>query len=154
ESDRPASRNCLGVAAQVGSAGRDRRRRARRLDNTGARRATATPTRSEDPSRGARDSKKSRSLLRQGDRPDPAAVVRSVEREKAGLPMATRGRPVGVSASGYAAWRQRVPPRRHNEDATLKEHGTRIHGGGGGARGAPRIHAELRAVHKIRGGMV
>ena len=36
----------------------DRRRRAGRLDNTGARRATATPTRSEDPSRGARDSKK------------------------------------------------------------------------------------------------
>ena len=87
-----------------------------------------------------RDSKKSRSLLRQGDRPD-RCVFRFVEREKAGHPIAIMCRLLGVSTSGYYAWRQRVPSRRHKEDEMLKEHIMRIHRLSRGAYGAPRIHA-------------
>src|SRR5690606_6245943 len=131
---------------------RDRRRRARLLDNTGARRATATPTSSEDPSRGARDSKKSLSLIRQGDRTDPIAVIRFVEREQTCHPIASMCRLLVFSTTACYSCRQRVPSRHHNGDEMLKEHIMRIHRLSRGTYGAPRIHAELRDVHNIRCG--
>ena len=54
-------------------------------------------------------------------------MFRFVEREKAGHPIAIMCRLLGVSTSGYYAWRQRVPSRRHKEDEMLKEHIMRIH---------------------------
>ena len=79
-------------------------------------------------------------------------MFRFVEREKAGHPIAIMCRLLGVSSSGYYAWRQRVPSRRHKEDEMLKEHIMRIHRLSRGTYGAPRIHAELRDVHNIRCG--
>src|SRR5690606_38715062 len=49
---------------------------------------------------------------------------------------------LGVSTSGYYAWRQRVPSRRHKEDEMLKEHIMRIHRLSRDTYGAPRIHAD------------
>ena len=56
-------------------------------------------------------------------------MFRFVEREKAGHPIAIMCRLLGVSTSGYYAWRQRVPSRRHKEDEMLKEH-IRVPGSG------------------------
>ena len=54
-------------------------------------------------------------------------------------------RVLGVSSSGYYAWRQRPPSARSQQDAklTAKIHGAHIHSRG--TYGAPRVHAELAA---------
>ena len=50
---------------------------------------------------------------------------------------------LGVSTSGYYAWRTRGLSGRARRDAELTEHIIRIHENGRGTYGAPRIHAEL-----------
>jgi putative transposase len=54
-------------------------------------------------------------------------------------------RVLGVSTSGYYAWRGRQPARRTVDDATLLRRIQVIHERSRGTYGAPRIHAELRA---------
>jgi putative transposase len=60
-------------------------------------------------------------------------------------PVATMGRVLGVSTSGYYAWRRRAPSKRACEDALLQQRIEVIHAKSRGTYGAPRIHAELRA---------
>jgi putative transposase len=60
-------------------------------------------------------------------------------------PIATMCRLLGVSASGYHAWRRRPPSRRADDDAVLLERIREIHVASRGTYGAPRIHAELAA---------
>ena len=50
---------------------------------------------------------------------------------------------LGVSTSGYYAWRSRRPSRRAVADAALTERIVEIHTWSRGTYGAPRIHAEL-----------
>ena len=50
---------------------------------------------------------------------------------------------LGVSESGYHAWRVRPPCRRSREDAELTDRIRSIHQASNGAYGAPTIHAEL-----------
>jgi putative transposase len=50
---------------------------------------------------------------------------------------------LGVSTSGYYAWRNRKPSKRAVEDAALTETISAIHVWSRGTYGAPRIHAEL-----------
>ena len=52
---------------------------------------------------------------------------------------------LGVSTSGYYAWRDRAPSRRAVSDAALTERISGIHAWSRGTYGAPRIHAELAA---------
>ena len=52
-------------------------------------------------------------------------------------------RVLGVSPSGYYAWRKRKPPLRAREDAILTQAIRRIHKRSKGTYGAPRIQAEL-----------
>ena len=52
-------------------------------------------------------------------------------------------RVLGVSRSGYYAWRSRPPSNRALEDARLKERIEAIHTQSRGTYGVPRIHAEL-----------
>jgi transposase InsO family protein len=60
-------------------------------------------------------------------------------------PIATMCRLLGVSTSGYYAWRDRSPSARQQADAALTERIHQIHWDSKGSYGAPMIHQELRA---------
>ena len=60
--------------------------------------------------------------------------------------IATMCRVLGVSASGYYAWRARGTSRRATDDATLLEQIRQFHQASRGTYGAPRIHRDLRAA--------
>jgi len=71
-------------------------------------------------------------------------VFRFVERERAGYPVATMCRVLGVSPSGYWAWSKRPSSARARADAELTETIRTIHVDSRGTYGMPRVHAELR----------
>lgn len=73
-------------------------------------------------------------------------VFRFVEREKAHHPVQTLCRLLGVSASGYWAWRARSRSSRSLADAELAGRIRAAHAASRGTYGAPRVHAELRAA--------
>lgn len=52
-------------------------------------------------------------------------------------------RTLGVSPSGYYAWKKRAPSRRELEDGDLTMLIRKIHRSSRGTYGAPRVHAEL-----------
>ena len=52
---------------------------------------------------------------------------------------------LGISPSGYYAWRGRPESRRAGENRALLQHIRAIHEGSAGTYGAPRVHAVLRA---------
>src|SRR6056297_1280731 len=58
---------------------------------------------------------------------------------------------VGISASGYYAWRSRPESRRSVENRALLNEIRRDHTESGGCYGAPRIHAALRAAGRQTG---
>ena len=59
--------------------------------------------------------------------------------------VATMCRVLGVSTSGYYAWRSRPQSVRAGEDAVLRQRIEEIHAVSQGTYGAPRVHAELAA---------
>jgi putative transposase len=71
-------------------------------------------------------------------------VFAFVEAEKAHYPVATRCRLLGVSRSGYYAWRQRPPAARAHNDRALSQQIRAVHAQSRGTYGMPRIWAELR----------
>ena len=72
-----------------------------------------------------------------------------IEAEKAHFPVSFMCSRLGVSTSGYYAWRHRPPSTRALADAELTERITAIHTDSRGTYGAPRIHAELRMDHGV-----
>src|SRR6185437_9590762 len=104
------------------------------------------PPRGRDAARGAGDPGKSRRLLRRGDRAGPVARSSFVDREEANHPVAMRCRVPKVSASGYSCWRKRGQSARARADVALTTRIVAIHERGCQAYGAPRVHAELRAL--------
>ncbi len=58
-------------------------------------------------------------------------------------------RVLGVSPSGYYAWRHRGPSRRAQADAELLDQIRAVHTKSRCIYGAPRVHAELRRKHQI-----
>jgi putative transposase len=64
---------------------------------------------------------------------------------KASFPIRRLCRALGVSSSGYWAWRRRTPSRRATATAQLREQIVAIHSASRATYGAPRIHAELAA---------
>ena len=53
---------------------------------------------------------------------------------------------LGLSASGYYAWRKRPESRRRADNRALLRDIRRTHAESGGCYGAPRVHAALRAA--------
>ena len=74
------------------------------------------------------------------------SAFRLVEAEKAAHSVPTLCRILGVSKSGYYAWRRRLPSERSRFDAVLLEKIGAIHRNSRATYGAPRVHAELRAL--------
>jgi putative transposase len=66
-----------------------------------------------------------------------------VSENQAAYPIATMCRLLGVSSSGYYAWRKRSPSRRAQSDAVLLAQIRAAHTAAYGTYGAPRIHVEL-----------
>jgi putative transposase len=71
-------------------------------------------------------------------------IYRFIRAEKANHDVKTMCRLLGVSRSGYYAWRSRPPSARQIADAELTRAIVRIHEASRGAYGRPRVHAELR----------
>src|ERR1700724_2722643 len=69
-----------------------------------------------------------------------------VNANQANYGIATMCRVLGVSASGYYAWRKRPPSARVRGDAGLTSRITAIHQYSHATYGAPRIHEELLAA--------
>ncbi|MEE8111040.1 MAG: IS3 family transposase, partial [bacterium] len=60
--------------------------------------------------------------------------------------IATMCRVLGVSPSGYYAWRRRAPCARWCADQRFTERIEAIHERSRGTYGVPRVHAELAAL--------
>ena len=73
-----------------------------------------------------------------------------VDAEKATWPVAWMCRKLGVSRSGFYAFRARRESPRAVEDGRLRQLVAVAHEGGRRTYGSPRIHRELRDVHGIR----
>lgn len=80
------------------------------------------------------------------------SVYRFIAAEEAAFPVAFMCRRLGVSASGYYAWRRRAPSARAVADAALTETIRRIPATSRQTYGAPRVHAELADAHAVRCG--
>jgi putative transposase len=70
---------------------------------------------------------------------------------QAEFPIATMAHVLGVSASGYHAWRSRPPSARAVEDKMLMKTIRTVHATSRETYGSPRIHAELRATGSRHG---
>ncbi len=77
-------------------------------------------------------------------------MFRFIEREKATIRTACRV--LGVSRSGFHAWRIRPRSLRSLADEILVDLVTKIHTESRGTYGAPRVHAELHLAYDIRCG--
>lgn len=75
-----------------------------------------------------------------------------IEAERASFSVPLMCRLLGVSRSGYYAWRDRPPSRRDRANAELTGMIKDIHERSKGTYGAPRVHAELRLGEGIRCG--
>lgn len=74
------------------------------------------------------------------------SCYRFIEVEKATHSVPVLCRMLGVSRSGYYAWRSRPPSERTRFDSVLSEKIETIHHNSRATYGAPRVHAELRAL--------
>jgi putative transposase len=74
------------------------------------------------------------------------SAFRLIEAEEATHSVPTLCRVLGVSRSGYYAWSNRPPSERARFGAVLSEKIETIHRNSRATYGAPRVHAELRAI--------
>ena len=75
---------------------------------------------------------------------DHEVVYRFMDLHRGEHRVATMARVLGVSRSGYYAWKTRPLSSRARTDELLKKEIGRVHARHHGAYGAPRIHGELR----------
>ena len=77
---------------------------------------------------------------------------RLIDAEKPHHAVSRLARALGVSRSGYHAWRHRRPSAHSLADAALRERIEAIHESSSGVYGAPRVHAELALGHGVHVG--
>ncbi len=97
------------------------------------------------PADGAGHPKKSRGLVRPGERLDPRKGFEFVKAHRAQFPIRVMCRVLGLSPSGYYAWLKRLPSNRARQDQALREKIVQIWNENRRVYGRPRLHAELRA---------
>ena len=68
-----------------------------------------------------------------------------IDAQRARFPVSLLCKVLGVSKSGYYAWRDRPPSKRAREDAALTERIVEVHKRSRETYGYPRVHAEMRA---------
>ncbi len=68
-----------------------------------------------------------------------------MDAQKALFPVKFMCQQLGVSRSGYYAWKGRPEAERHKVDRVLSEEVTQVHQDSRHTYGSPRVHAELRA---------
>lgn len=73
-------------------------------------------------------------------------VYRFVDAERAGFPVATMCRVLGVSPSGYWAWASRPPSARARANAALTTRIGEIHAASRGTYGAPGCRPSCASV--------
>jgi putative transposase len=76
-------------------------------------------------------------------------VYRFIEAEKAEYSVSLMTRVLGVSRSGYYAWRDGGPSSREMADIELTERIGLVHASSRGTYGYPRVHAELRGREPV-----
>jgi putative transposase len=74
------------------------------------------------------------------------SIFKLIDAQRASYPIAVLCRMLGVSKSGYYAWRGRPPSERRWQDALLIEKIREIHSRSRETYGYPRVHAELRSL--------
>jgi putative transposase len=74
------------------------------------------------------------------------SAFRLIDAERANYPVTMLCRILGVSKSGYYAWRCRPPSKRSREDYALTQKIREVHHRSREIYGSPRVHAELRAL--------
>jgi len=74
------------------------------------------------------------------------SAFRLIDAERVNYPVAVLCRMLGVSKSGYYAWRSRPPSERRRQDALLTKKIREIHSRSRETYGYPRVHAELRSL--------
>jgi putative transposase len=74
------------------------------------------------------------------------SIFNLIDAERASYPVAVLCRVLGVSKSGYYAWRGRPPSERRRQDTLLTEKIREIHSRSRETYGYPRVHAELRSL--------
>ena len=79
------------------------------------------------------------------------SAFRLIDAERADYPVTALCRTLGVSKSGYYAWRSRPPSERRRQDALLTEKIREIHSRSRETYGYPRVHAELRSLGIVCG---
>ena len=79
-------------------------------------------------------------------------IFRFIAAKKAEHSIKTMCRVLGVSRSGFHAWKTRAPSARELQDERLTERIGAIHRENRGVYGSPRIHAELRLADGVRVG--
>jgi putative transposase len=79
-------------------------------------------------------------------------LFRFIAAERADFPISFMCRRLGVSKSGFYAWRGRPPGARALADAQLSATIRGIHTASRGTYGAPRVHAELVDLYAVRCG--
>ena len=70
---------------------------------------------------------------------------------QADFPITAMARVLGVSESGYHAWRNRPPSAHAKKDTMLLKRVRTVHASSRETYGSPRVHAELRAVGERHG---
>ena len=88
----------------------------------------------------------SRGLVRTGDGDDTARLFGFVSANQAAFPVATLCRVLGISESGYHAWRGRGPSARTRRDGEVLRAIRAAHARSDGTYGAPRVLEDLREV--------